>query len=62
LLLPAGDERWVDQGQRRAQGGQGLLLGEPWISMFQYSRQEVFGGLDRRMSHVDGDSFYLVAL
>jgi hypothetical protein len=57
LLLPVGDERWVDQGQRRAQGGQVLLPGEPWISVFQHGSHDPFGGCDRRVAHIDGHPF-----
>ena len=57
LLLPLRDERWVDQGKRRAQGGQGLLFGQGRTSALQHSRQDAFRGRHRRVSHVDSHPF-----
>jgi hypothetical protein len=62
LLLPLSDERWVDEGKSRAQGGKALLLGQRRISALQHSSQEAFGGLDRGVPHVDGNPFSHVSL
>ncbi len=62
LLLPLGDERWVDEGKSRAQGCQMLLLGQRRISALQHSSQEAFGVRNRRVSHVDGNPCSNVSL